>query len=314
MPEVYANKGHVLAQRGQYSEAVTLYEQALQRQPDDRLATALLHDARARQQLAADKEKQARIDKLVDDLVQAYREGRTTQVSPGDGWTSVPLTLAFLPFQRSGIPAPRAGEDDIVLQRTAEALRTSGRVVMVERETLDALLAELKLGASELADPKAAVRIGKLFAARLLVAGGITRQGPELLVSPRLIETETSVLKGATTLTFKNAQDFDQLATSVTERLLAQIRQEYPLQGLIARVAEKEVILNIGKAQGVTPGVMMQVFIEEPIEVSGKVSHLRATVGQIKVKSVQEELAVAEVVEQSETLQQGWKVQEVVKQ
>jgi tetratricopeptide (TPR) repeat protein len=75
MAVVYANKGYLLERLGQSQEALPLYQQALHLMPDDPLTTTLLRDVQRRQQLAQDQEQQQQIDRLVDELVQAYKDG-----------------------------------------------------------------------------------------------------------------------------------------------------------------------------------------------------------------------------------------------
>ena len=125
------------------------------------------------------REKQERIDQLVASLLQAYKEGKQSP-EQGDGWTSVPLTLAFLPVQTQGTPSPRAGEEEVLLRRLADALQATGRITVLERDILDKILAGLQLSASALIDPHVSVRVGRILAARLLATGTLTRSGAEV--------------------------------------------------------------------------------------------------------------------------------------
>jgi tetratricopeptide (TPR) repeat protein len=147
----YTNKGHVLEKLGQYREALALYRQAQALLPDDRLTGTLRREAERRVQLQQDQEQQERIDKLVAELLQLHREGRPPPPQD-DGWTSSPLTLAFLPIQVRGTVSARAGEEDFLFLRLVEALQATGRIVVVERDLLEKALTELKLSAGELVD------------------------------------------------------------------------------------------------------------------------------------------------------------------
>ena len=183
----------------------------------------------------------------------------------------------------------------------------------IERDHLDALLTELKLGASALADPQVATRVGRILAARLLATGSIIRTGTEVQLSVRLIETETTRVRASATEVMTTPATFETTVTSLAQTLLRKVRQVYPLRGQIVQVTPQGVLLNIGAEQGVTPGLMLQVFgSEEPILVDGKVvDYFREPVGQIKVTTVQPRLALAESLDSTAPLQQEWKVQEV---
>ena len=308
----YANKGYLLEKVGKPQEALVLYRQALQLNPDDRLTETLLRETERRQKLAQDKEKQERIDQLVSELVRSYQEGKRRE-SPGDGWTSTPLTLALLDVQTQGTLPSRAGEEEFLFLRMAEGLRASGRIEIVERAILDKLLEELKLSASELTDPHKAVRVGKILAARLIATGTFTRFGDEGQLGIRVIETETTRIKASVVEPVGPPREIDGVVERVSKALLQQLHQAYPLQGRIAQVMPQGIIVNIGAEQGVTSGRMLQVFgTEEPSERDGKILSYRGfPVGLIEVTNVEATLSQAKVLEQTTPFQAGWKVKEV---
>jgi class 3 adenylate cyclase/CHAT domain-containing protein/Tfp pilus assembly protein PilF len=307
----YANKGHLLEKLGKPQEAVALYRQALQLDPADRLTETLLREAERREQLAQDKQKQERIDQLVSELVRLSQEGKTRE-SPGDGWTSMPLTLAFLDLQMQGTLPSRAGEEEFLFLRMAEGLRASGRIEVVERAILDRLLEELKLSASDLTDPQIAVRLGKILAARLIATGSFTRFGDEGRLGIRIIETETTRIKASVVELVEPPRGIEGVAEHVSKALLQKLREAYPLQGRIAQITSQGILVNIGAEQGVTPRLTLQVFgIEAPVELEGKiVGYRRLPVGLLEVTAVEATLSQARVLEQTEPFQQGWKVKE----
>jgi tetratricopeptide (TPR) repeat protein len=308
----YANKGHLLQQLGKPQEALLLYRQALQLNPEDRLTEALLRAAEQRERLAQDKQKQERIDQLVSDLIRLYQEGKSRE-SPGDGWTSLPLTMAFLTVQTQGTLPSRAGEEEFLFLRMAEGLRASGRIEIVERAILDKLLEELKLSASDLTDPQLAVRVGRILAARLIATGSFTRVGDEGRLGIRVIETETTRIKASTVEPVEPSRGIDGALERASRALLQQLHEAYPLQGRIAQVTPQGIIVNIGAEQGMASGRTLQVFgAEEPIEIEGKIVGYRGLpIGLIEVTNVEATLSQARVLEQTAPFQAGWKVQEV---
>jgi len=308
---VYTNKAHLLDKLGKHQEALDLYRQAMQLNPDDPLTTLLLRDAERRQQLAQDREQQQRLDQLVDELVRAYRED-PRPAAPEDDWTSRPLTLAFLPFQHQENPSARAGEAEFVILSLTQALRSSGRVAVVEREVLDKVLAELKLSAADIANAPQALRRGKLLAARLLAAGSLARFGTMGLLSLRLIETETTMINAAVSQFVERPDEVIGIMQRVSHNVLQEIRRTYPLQGRIARLTPQgEVVLDIGAQHGVTPGLVLQVFDSEtPVGTDTRV--IPSPVGRIEVTRVTGQLSQARVLEQLEPFEPGRKVREVL--
>jgi tetratricopeptide (TPR) repeat protein len=311
MAVIYADKAYVLAQQGQHEEALALYRQALRLNPDDPLTSTLLDEMQRRQQVARDDDKQRRLDQLVTELVQAHQQG-TPRARPGDDWTSIPLTLAFLDVQARGTLAPRAGEEEFLRLRLTQALQADNRLLLLEREVLEKLLTELKLSTTALVDPQVALRLGRLLAARLIATASLTRLGDTAQLTIRIIETETTRVRATATEVVESAGRLDGAVQQAVKALLPALHQAFPLQGRLARVTPQGVVLNIGAEQGVTAGLVLQVFgTEEPLEVDGRVvGYHRPPVGRIEVTSVEAGLAQARILEQAEPLQPGWKVQE----
>ena len=89
MTSAYVNKAHLLAQMGRHQEAMGLYHQALQIDPDDRLALVLLRQAERQQHFSQDRQQQTYLAQRVAALLRAHAEGRPPE-SGEDAWTSAP--------------------------------------------------------------------------------------------------------------------------------------------------------------------------------------------------------------------------------
>lgn len=300
MAVVYANKAHLLEQLGQHQEALLLYRQALQLDANDPLTAVLLRQAEQRQRLALDSERQRRIDQLVAELAQAYREGGTFEPPP-DEWTSPPSTLAFIGFSHEGALFGRPGEEGFLPHRIVDALQASGRVTVVERAIQDKLLAELKLSATELVDRASALRIGRILAARILAEGRFVRRGDAGYVDVRLIDTETTEIIGIVPQVIGPLEDLDTAIGGLAQTLLERVRTRFPIQGRISSVNSQEVVLNIGRQHGVTPGLIMQVLGED---------ELMAPVGRVEVFHIEAQRSRARVLERREDFLPAWKVRE----
>jgi tetratricopeptide (TPR) repeat protein len=307
----YTNKGHGLATLGRYPEALGSYRQALQLNPDDRLTTALLHEADRRAQLAQDQAQQERIDQLVAALLQRHREGKGPG-SADDDWTSRPFVMGLPPLQSQGTPAPRAGEDDVLLLRLGEAVQAQ-HITLVERAVLDKLLAELKLSASELVPREAAARVGRFLAARLMAMGSLTRNGAETRLSLRVVDTETTVIQAMTSVLLQPPLEREGIADPLVAPLVQKLRTAYPLQGRIVETTDDEVVLNIGADHGVVPGLTLQVLgDDDPSSAGGTTaSPRRRQVGMLEVTRVEDaRLSRAKVLQQTVAFGPGWKVRE----
>ena len=81
--------------------------------------------------------------------------------------------------------------ESLVQQEVIRELQSRGFTI-VERRLLDKVLAEVKLGSSELADQDTQIKLGKLLAARLMVSGVLNSQANSLDAAVRAIDTERS--------------------------------------------------------------------------------------------------------------------------
>lgn len=80
--------------------------------------------------------------------------------------------------------------------RIIEALGQHGDCRVVERQRLTAILEELNLGSSDLADEAVRLRIGRLSGARQMIFGGYQTAGDAVRIDLRLVDVETGRIVG----------------------------------------------------------------------------------------------------------------------
>lgn len=111
-----------------------------------------------------------------------------------------PATVAVLPMEKAAASAQYDGLGRALAGMLVSDLSTLPGLTLVERERLDALLAEMKLGESGFLDPKTAQKLGKGVGARFVVAGSFTVLEPKFLLDARIVEVQTGeVVKAAAT-------------------------------------------------------------------------------------------------------------------
>jgi len=258
----YLSQAVVLERRGNYGEALNLLEQAQKVAPKDQALAALTHQTQKRATLARDQEKQERIDKLVQELLETQKS--PSKALPSDGWTSPPLTLWIMDFKTQGYSL-QEGEERVLASGISEQLLEQSRVQLVERALLDRLLEELKLGTSELVDRTTALSLGRILAARIILSGQVVYSGPQTQVSLRLIETETGRITGAVNESFGSAVPLSAVVEQLSEALLEKVEMLYPLRGKITEVEGNEVTLNIGRKAGVLEGDQFKVIDRDQV-------------------------------------------------
>lgn len=282
MVEARANEGALLARAGRYDEARVALETAGKINPNDAMVATLLNDVISRQQLAQDAQRQAQLRETINDLI-ARAERNPPAVAPAqDEWTSRPLTITFLGLRSAGVIPGREGEDEFLLLKITQAFQADKRIEVVDRSMIDALLNELKLSSSDLADKNTALKLGRLLSARLIATGSIIRDADSVQISIQVIETETSQVKVAIAEPLDRKLSQPQIADKISELLLKAIKKQFPVRGEVSKVEGKTLILNLGSNVGLAAGTKLNLVDprltgDERILGTIEVTEVRAT-------------------------------------
>ena len=281
--ESLSNLGALLRRQGRYAEALAPLEKAAALRPEDPIIQTLLRQAHEVESASKDRDRQQRVDALVEKLVQRYTRGEFVRAPAGsDEWTSRPLTVSLLGIESKGRVPFREGEHDFLLVRLGQVLEAEGRVRLVERAVIDKLLEELTLSSSALVDRNTALRLGRLLSARLISIGSIASSGDEWQLTVRVIETETSTVVASAAQSMPRTHAPGPSAEAVGKELTVKLRRAYPLRARVVAVDTGGVILNVGTAAGAAPGQRLQVFRE------GKQGQ-RQVVGQVEILEVEDQ-------------------------
>ena len=306
------NKGVALEKEGKWDQALASYRSALAVNPGDAFAAALARRAEEMVALSKDAGRKERMDRLVKELADRFRAQKSEGMKKEDEWSSGPTVLTFVDFQEKGGLAERDGFSTVLLTRLSENLNASGRVKIVERALVERVLEELNLGSSKLADPDTALKLGKLFAARLIGTGSLLNLPEGSVLSMRVVDTETSGIVQTEIRTLDPGGNVDEELFRINRDILHMVMEKYPLRGFVARVDGEEVLLNLGAKQGVVKGTRFDV-LEEGAGIVYKGKKLAAApkaVAQMEVLSVEPEFSRAKVTRKDRPLKPDDKVQE----
>src|SRR5204862_6227031 len=100
-------------------------------------------------------------------------------------------TVAVLYFDYQGKNEELALLKKGLAQMLISDLSGTDAYVVVERDRLEDVLAELKLGQSKAVDQQTAAKIGKLLGARFMILGGYFDVMGALRIDARVVEVET---------------------------------------------------------------------------------------------------------------------------
>ena len=298
--EALSNQGVAFKNLGDPQTALNVFKQLKSVHPNDHLAAAFMRQAQAAIAQKKDIEHQEYINGMVKELVARFKEQKASGKSRDD-WTSPvgAISLLSLKSETQGSLTGRIGVEEVLKDELTRVLTESG-VSVVEREILDKVLEELKLGSSELADPKTQTKLGKITAAHILSTGSYYDSPKGSVATLRLVETETTDIFLAMTEKLQSDLDPTALATLWAAKMAKKIKEKFPLQGRLVKIKENEVILNLGKRHAVTQGMIFNVLSEgEAIDLGdGEIEYDTEVIGRIEVTQLKDKIAYAKIVSQ----------------
>jgi tetratricopeptide (TPR) repeat protein len=311
--DALSNLAVALNQTGQSAKAKAALESARQLDPNDAMTAALLRQVQDGLAEDQDRARQAYVDNAVKDLAAQFRNPapRPTAMGTPDDWTSPVLALSVLPFQdqmQSGL-AGRIGFDSLLQQELVRELQARG-YTLVERRLLDKVLAEVKLGSSEIADQDTQIKLGRVLAARMMVSGVLGSQGDTMTASVRAIDTETTQLVMVRAEKLSGTPNPTALAATLAQAIAKTVQDKYPLKGRVVSVDGQNTIINLGKKHGLSTGQSFNVLVRgEAIELNGRVlGYKESRIAQLAVTEVQDLLAYARIVESTAALEKNQRI------
>ena len=314
--EPTSNKGVAYEKQGKWQEALAQYRKTLELNANDAIAVVLARKAEEMMALQKDQQRKGRIDKLVKELAQRYRQQQAAPAKQEDSWTSRPMVLSLVDFTEKGGIATRDGLASALATQLGELLNASGRVRVVERALIERLLEELNIGSSELADPQTALRLGRILAARVIGTGSIFYLPRTTMLNLRLIDTETTVVDKSFTASIGQHKALDRQLYDLNRDILRTIIQTYPLRGYVVQTQGKEVLLNLGANQGMVKGTRLNVIEDAaPIVYKGRtLQGAPKIIAEIEVERVEPDLSHARIISKQRELHTDDKVEENIKQ
>ena len=316
--EATSNKGLLLEKEGALDQALESYRKVLNVNQKDIYASVFAKRVEAKLAVENDNEKKKRMDALIKDLSARYKaqqlDAKADKAGVKDGWTSRPMVLSFINLKESGGLPDRDGFVLVLADQLSEFLNESGRIKVVDRRMMEAIISELNLGSSDLADPQTALKLGKLFAAKIIVTGTVHYLPNETLLSLRLLDTETSMVAKAFTRQLNANGNLEKELGWLDKEILKTVTNKYPLKGYVADVKNDQVMINLGENQGVVLGTQFAVLKEGKAMIyKGKtLNGALKKIALLKVVQVEPEFSMAQIVTKESDVKQDDKITETV--
>ncbi|MFN0197694.1 MAG: CsgG/HfaB family protein [Planctomycetaceae bacterium] len=152
-------------------------------------------------------------------IVTAILFGGSLPLVADEPQASVP-PLAVFPFAERGSGAEGYGSK--ISDFLVAALAENPDLIVVDRDDLKSILDEQKLNLSGLVKSDEAVQVGRLTGAKILISGSVVELDSTLLLSAKLIGTETGRLVAAS-VKGKTSDDLAELAQKLADKVLETI-------------------------------------------------------------------------------------------
>ncbi len=206
------------------------------------------------------------------------------------------MSISILPPERKG-EGSIAG--DTVFDGLISAFVHQKRFHLVERERIEEILSELKLGQTELVEPGTASKIGKIVTADAILTGTVYETRNAIEIFTRLIDTETSNILDA-----HDVFDEDKSVHGMKrlmEGLALKYRQSFPLlEGMVIKKDGKVVLTNLGEDKLIRNNMGLILFregdeITDPLSKTALGSE-PVLLGEAKVEKVYKEFSRAVIM------------------
>ena len=201
-----------------------------------------------------------------------------------------------------GVPPLTPADTGLIgvrVQRSMETELTKSpvRFRLLERdEGWNFVLREQGLSVSDLADPSAALRIGKMVPAEMLLMGKIFTEAKGLTVYLKAVETGNGTVVFASDV---YSPDPDLGLDDAVAGLVLKVQQGFPLiTGEVLRRQGTRVTLNVGRQEGTTENSRFLVISVPPSKsiTDGQVCKTEGQAIQLQIEKVQQNTSTARII------------------
>jgi tetratricopeptide (TPR) repeat protein len=315
--EATSNKGLTYERQGEWAKALESYRRAQAINRNDPFAAALAAHAQRMMLLEKDPDLKLQFERQIQDVVERYKEGTPTEpLNATDPWTSGTTVLAMLEPVEIGGLATRDGFARVLNLQISDSMKSSGRIEIIEPIMLERVTKALKLSAKDLQNPDTQQRLAQAFGARLLVKGTLFHLSESTMLKLKLEDVADNQIADTIEHQFASAVTLQKDLHWLNRELLTAIMTHYPLKAFVVEVTGNQVLLNLGKNQGVVNGTLFDVVEEKPmVDFKGKQFKPEpAVMATVEVVRVEDDFAYAHIKDSRRPVKAEDKLRESVSQ
>ncbi len=298
--EATSNQGFTFERQGKWTEALAYYKRALAINPNDLFASTLAAAARKMVILQQDKDRQKELARQVDEVVKRFKKNAPAAKPPAqDPWTTrEAMVITLLEPVESGGLSVRDGFARVLAMNLSRQINSSGRVKAVDPLVLDKVLNKLGLKQKDLAKAETQLKLGRAFKARLIIKGRLFHLVDGTLLNFKLVDTKNGREAATVEREFASTATLRQDMRLLNREVLTTIMKKYPLKAYVVDVSGGQVLINLGKKQGVINGTRFDVVeTKAPITYKGKTFAPEPTVvATLEVFRVEDEFSYAHIL------------------
>ncbi|MDY6864286.1 MAG: FlgO family outer membrane protein [Thermodesulfobacteriota bacterium] len=211
------------------------------------------------------------------------------------------LAMAVLPFNVKG---DESGLGDIVYDLLVNSVVEQERFNVVSRgEELEKVLNELKLSKTALVSKDAALKVGRVVAAEVVVMGTYHETPDSIEVFARLINTETSGILAVEDV-FDQNKNLSQLRYNLNG-LATKFKSDLPLiQGMVIKLEGDKIYIDAGLDQNLKKEMKFIAYREGEVikhPITGKILGADTEVlGEIRLEKVFEDFSLGKIIKKDE--------------
>ncbi|MDA3833015.1 MAG: hypothetical protein PF495_06420, partial [Spirochaetales bacterium] len=180
--------------------------------------------------------------------------------------------------------------EEAALARTRlyESLNKIGGCIVVERESFDAILQEVELGRSNMADARTTMKIGKILPASLILFGELIPIGNTKEIHLRIVDTETSRVLSTSSTSFQNYDELEMACDQLARQIMETMNSVQPLVFKANTTQQGNIQANWGRFHGARMDDSFEIITREGV---GTVSQRDISLGTARIITLGEETA-----------------------
>ncbi|HHM04330.1 MAG TPA: hypothetical protein ENJ19_01125 [Gammaproteobacteria bacterium] len=195
------------------------------------------------------------------------------------------------------------GVSESLALSASDLLRTelfkTGFFHVTERNQMNKILAEQTFQLSGATDDDV-IAVGKLLAVEWMAMGSINKLGNTLVMNVRLVDVEEARVKAAETVNANGEEGIQSAIKLLVDKIAANV----PLRGKVVKIKGKEIIVSLGRQDGVRPDSVLRIermgeIYRDP--ASGRVlGRDRVNVATLRVeRTIGDSLSATSIIEEN---------------